>query len=196
MYSEADKHDEPKTRYSELVLMAAADVPALCREIERLIGFLDQTHGASLRDIAYTCACAYRDQAEKNAVAAFVVSSVTELQGRLTVLLPRVKGGAERVRDRSGSYFFRTHALGPGGNGKLAFLFPGATSFYPDMLRDLAICFPECRAAFDELEEALAGSVRFSPSSFIFPPAPYYRRDADVFSGGAYAQAMVSTYSA
>ncbi len=196
MYSEADKHDEPKTRYSELVLMAAADVPALCREIERLIGFLDQTHGASLRDIAYTCACTYREQAEKNAVAAFVVSSVAELQGRLSIVLPRVKGGAERVRDRSGSYFFRTHALGPGGTGKLAFLFPGAPSFYPDMLRDLAICFPECRAAFDELEEALAGSVRFSPSSFIFPPAPYYRRDADVFSGGAYAQAMVSTYSA
>ena len=48
MYSEADKHDEPKTRYSELVLMAAADVPALCREIERLVGFLDQTHGVPL----------------------------------------------------------------------------------------------------------------------------------------------------
>ena len=55
MFPETDKHDEPKTRYSELVLMAAADVPALCREIERLVGFLDQTHGASLRDIVCGC---------------------------------------------------------------------------------------------------------------------------------------------
>jgi phosphopantetheine--protein transferase-like protein len=69
-------------------------------------------------------------------------------------------------------------------------------SFYPDMMRDLAIMFPRCRSAFDELEEALCqegGS--FTPSSFVFPPAPYYRHDADIFRSGAYAQALVSIYA-
>ncbi len=188
--------DMEKTQYSELVLLAAEDVPALCRSIARLERFLAQTRNAPLRDVAYTCARSYKALEHKNAVAAFVVPSTAELQSRLSTVLPRIESGAERVRDKSGSYFFRTHLIGPGTEGRLAFMFPGATSFYPDMLRDLAICFPECRAAFDELEEALAGSGRFSPSSFIFPPAPYYRRDADVFSAGAYAQAMVSTYSA
>ena len=196
MFSTDDRQDTGKTRYSELVLLAAEDVPALCRAIGRLERFLGQTRNAPLRDVAYTCAKSYKALAGKNAVAAFVVSSTAELQGRLAAILPRIEGGAERVRDKSGAYFFRTHLLGPGTEGRLAFMFPGATSFYPDMLRDLAIGFPECRAAFDELEEALAGSGRFSPSSFIYPPAPYYRRDADVFSAGAYAQAMVSTYSA
>ena len=192
----SEMQDNAKTRYSELVLLAAEDVPALCRSMSRLARFLDQVRNAPLRDVAYTCALAYKAHAEKNAVAAFVVSSTAELHGRLMAVLPRIEGGSERVRDKSGAYFFKTHLLGPGTEGRLAFMFPGATSFYPDMLRDLAIDFPECRAAFDELEEALAGSGRFSPSSFIFPPAPYYRRDADVFSAGAYAQAMVSTYSA
>ena len=196
MFSADDKQEVAKTRYSELVLVAARDVPDLCNEIRRLAGFLGQAPGVPLRDVAYTCASAYKALEEKNAVLALVVSSVPELQARLAVALPRIEGGAERVRDKSGAYFFRKHALGPGTEGRPAFMFPGATSFYPDMLRDLVIGFPECRAAFDELEEALAGSGRFSPSSFIFPPAPYYRRDADVFSAGAYAQAMVSTYSA
>ena len=196
MISATDNLNDVKTRYSELVLLAAPDVAALCREMDRLAHFLAQAREAPIRDVAYTCAQAYKAVEEKNAVVAFVVASAAELQGRLAAVRPRIANGAERVRDKSGAYFFRTHLLGPGAEGRLAFMFPGAASFYPDMLRDLAIDFPECRAAFDELEEALAGSGRFSPSSFIFPPAAYYRRDADVFSGGAYAQAMVSTYSA
>ncbi|MBR2837902.1 MAG: polyketide synthase dehydratase domain-containing protein, partial [Kiritimatiellae bacterium] len=95
---------------------------------------------------------------------------------------------------RSGTYYFRDRLLGDGG-GRLAFVYPGVMSFYPDMLRDVAIENPECRAAFDELEEALAGDQEFTPSSFIFPPAPYYRHDADIYRSGAYAQALVSTYA-
>jgi len=70
-------------------------------------------------------------------------------------------------------------------------------AYYPDMMRDLAILHPECRGAFDELEEALSqeGGGEFTPSSFVFPPAAYYRHDADIFKSGAYAQALVSTYA-
>ena len=186
----------PKTGYSELVLLAAEDVDLLLAGIDRVVRFLDQAPGVSLRDVAYTCAKAYSACADKKAVVALVASSSEELRMRLVAVRPRIANGVEKVRDKSGTYFFRRHLVGPGTEGKLAFLFPGAASFYPDMLRDLAIGFSQCRAAFDELEEALADSGLFSPSSFIFPPAPYYRRDADVFSGGAYAQAMASVYSA
>ncbi len=185
-----------KTGYSELVLVAAEDVARLLSALERIVRFLDQAPGASLRDVAYTSAKAYKACAQKGAVLALVASSTEELRARLAAAASRIAGGVEKLRDKSGTYFFRTHLAGPGTEGKLAFMFPGATSFYPDMLRDLAIGFSQCRAAFDELEEALSESGRFSPSSFIFPPAPYYRRDADVFSAGAYAQAMVSVCSA
>ena len=42
----------------------------------------------------------------------------------------------------------------------------------------------------------MAGIGKFSPVSFVFPPASYYRRDADVFSAGGYAESLVSVYSA
>lgn len=55
----------------------------------------------------------------------------------------------KRLRDKSGTYCYVEPMLGPG-VGKLAFVFPGVMSFYPDMMRDLAYLYPECRSAFDE----------------------------------------------
>jgi len=179
---------------SELVLLGAADDAALAAAADALVSFLDQAPSAPLRDVAYTCAKRYRE--EHGAVLALVVSSVPELRARLVSAATRVRSGAARVRDKLGTYYFRQPLVGPRAEGRLAFVFPGAASFYPDMLRDLAVRFREVRLAFDELEAALAGPGPFQPSTFIFPPAPYYRHDADVFTAGGYAEAVVSTYSA
>ena len=174
---------------SELVLLSAADDDALVAEIDRLVGFLDRVPDASMADIAYTCSLTRGES-----VVAIIADDVASLRARLVSVGSRVVAGARRVRDKSGTYYFRDHLLGEG-RGKLAFVYPGVMSFYPDMLRDLAIVNHACRDAFDELEEAMVGNDAFTPSSFIFPPAPYYRHDADIFSSGAYAQAMVSTYA-
>ncbi|MGN0846601.1 MAG: 4'-phosphopantetheinyl transferase superfamily protein [Kiritimatiellia bacterium] len=179
---------------SELVLLGAADDAALAALADRLVRFLDQAPGVPLRDVAYTCAKAFPEN--RAAVLAVVARSVADLRGRLVAVAGRIRGGAARVRDKSGSYYFRRHLLGAGAEGRLAFVFPGAASFYPDMLRDLAVRFRDCRLPFDELEAALAGTGQFQPSAFVFPPAPYYRHDADVFTAGGYAEAVVSTYSA
>ena len=180
---------------SELVLVGAPSPEALGKEIARLVGFLDQVPDAPLEDVAYTAALAARGQP---CIVAVVTDTIADLRERLKTVAARLADGAGKVKDKSGSYYFREHLVGPGTDGKLAFLFPGATSFYPDMLRDLAILFPECRAPFDELQEALGGgrSGPFCPSSFVFPPAPCYRHDADVFGAGGYAEAMVGAYSA
>ncbi len=178
---------------SELILLGAASDAALADAADRLVRFLDQAPGVALRDIAYTCSKNF--PAERTAVLALVVRSAGDLRSRLVSAAERIRLGTARIRDRSGTYYFRQHLLGEG-MGKLAFVFPGAASFYPDMLRDLAVRFRECRLPFDELEAALAGSGKFQPSDFVFPPASYYRHDADVFSGGAYAETVVSTYTA
>ena len=179
---------------SEVVLLSAADDAALVEEAGRLAHFLEQAPAAELSDVAYTCARNFSGTG--TAVLAIVTSSTAELRSRLVSASTRIAAGAERVRDKSGTYYFRAHLLGEGADGKLAFVFPGAASFYPDMLRDLSVRFVDCRSAFDELEAALKGDGPFVPSSFVFPPAPYYRHDADVFTAGGYAEAMVSTYSA
>ena len=175
---------------TELVLVSAADDHALVAEMARIIGYIDRVPDAALADIAYTCSLTNGDS-----VVAVIASDVEALRMRLNSARSRLEAGTKRLRDKSGTYYFRDHLLGPD-KGKLAFVYPGVMSFYPDMMRDLAIAHHECRDAFDELDEAMAGNAAFTPSSFIFPPAPYYRHDADIFSSGAYAQALVSTYAA
>ena len=175
---------------TELVILSAADVPALIAAMQRVENFIDRVPDEPLMNVAYTCSLTSGPER-----VAVVVDSLGELRDRFKSVRSRLETGVSRIRDKSGTYYCAKHFLGDGG-GKLAFVYPGVMSFYPDMLRDLAIVDPECRGAFDELEEALVGEGAFVPSSFIFPPAEYYRRDADVFSSGAYAQALVSTYSA
>ena len=175
---------------SELVRVCAADDAALVSEIRRIVGFIDRVPEASLMDIAYTCS-----RLSGESVLAIITDSTADLRARLSSAADRIASPAtRRIRDKGGTYFFRDHLLGFG-KGRLAFVYPGVMSFYPDMMRDLVLDHPVCRAAFDELEEALAGDREFTPSSFVFPPAPYYRHDADIFKSGAYAQALVATYS-
>ena len=175
----------------ELVVLSAPDDPSLVAEMGRLINFIDRIPDVSLVDIAYTVSLNKGDS-----TIAFVVSSIADLRTRLASAKGRMEsGGVARIRDKSGAYWFRDKLVGEG-VGKLAFVFPGAMSFYPDMLRDLAVTFPECREPFDLLEEAMSDDPEFTPSNFVFPPAPYYRHDADIFSSGAYAEAFVSTTTA
>ena len=175
---------------TELVVLRAADDAALVNEITRLVGFLDRVPDVPFVDVAYTCSLTVGPSA-----LAIIADGIPSLRSRLVSAKGRIMSESlKRIRDKSGTYYFRDHLLGEG-RGKLAFVYPGVMSFYPDMMRDLAVEFPSCRTAFDELEEALVGDADFTPSSFVFPPAPYYRHDADIFRSGAYAQALVSTYA-
>ena len=181
---------------SELVLLSASDTAGLLASVRRLKHFVEQAPGANLSDVSFTCARDYA--ANHGASLAMVVSTMAGLRARLVSAEARIAADAVRVRDKSGTYYFRDRMIGEGAPGRLAFVFPGAPSFYPGMVRDLSVRFRECRTPFDELEAALkgAGAGKFVPSAFVFPPAPYYRHDADVFTAGGYAEAMVSTYSA
>ena len=174
----------------ELVIVSAGDDEALVREMNRMAAFIGRLSDVSVLDLAYTASLS-----KGPAKVAVIAASASELAMRLGSAASRISQGAVRIRDKSGTYYSREKLLGPGA-GKLAFIYPGVMSYYPDMMRDLAVLYPECRSAFDELEEALAGVEDFIPSNFIFPPAPYYRHDADIFSAGAYAQALVSVYAA
>ena len=175
---------------SELVIVGGNTTEELVAEMRRLIAFLEQAPSAQLEDVAYTCVTSAMG---RKCVVSIVADNTAELLSRLRVAVSRVEGGIARIRDKSGTYYFREHLAGPGTNGKVAFLFPGGMS--------LLILFPVCRMPFDELEEAMAGSPvakasGFSPSAFVFPPTLCYRHDADAFSSGGYAQCIVSSFAA
>ena len=175
----------------ELVIVAAENESSLKDEIARLVAFLDRVPDVPLLDVAYTASLKTGP-----CVLSLVVSDIADLRARLDAARTRLDSESlRRIRDKSGTYYCRNRLLGEGG-AKMAFVYPGVMGFYPDMLRDLVIENDVCRHAFDELEEAMKENDDFTPSSFVFPPAPYYRHDADIYASGAYAQTLVSTYAA
>lgn len=177
---------------SELCLIGAANDTALADEVKRVTHFLEHAPDVLLQDIAYTCA---RSARQMPSVIAVVATSVADLRDRLALAHKKLVDNAGRIRDKSGTYFFRDR-LCP--RGRIAFLFPGAVSFYPDMLRDLCLVFGECRSAFDELEEALQSGEpkQFSPSDYVFPPAACYRSDATAFTANAFSESFIAVHAA
>ena len=137
---------------SELVLVRATDTVELAQLLVRLERFLEQAPSTPLKDIAYTCS-----KLQGAAAVAIVTQSIDDLRSRLALAATRIAAGTKRIKDKSGTYYESMPF-----DGKLAFVFPGGYAFYPDMLCDLAILFPECRGAFDELEEALASPLAFA----------------------------------
>lgn len=194
-------------RRTELVVVAGADERDMLAEAARIVRFIDRIPESRLVDIAYTCAVRHakfvRADDERRATGgevrppaaiAIVAAGTADLRARLASAAGRLESGSvRRLKDKSGTYYTREPLLS--GGGRLAYIYPGATSFYPDMMRDLVVRHEECRAPFDELEAALSSEAAFRPSDFIFPPAPCYRHDADIFSSGAYAEALVSAFA-
>jgi len=169
---------------TELCLIGGATDAELLEEVKRVLLFLEHSPDCTLADVAYTCACAAHG---RPAVLAVVATDIADLRDRLTLARKKLAEHAKRIRDKSGMYFFRDR-LCPG--GRIAFLFPGVMSFYPDMLRDLCLAFDDCRGAFDELEEAV------QTADFVFPPASCYRADVQSFASDAFPEALFATHAA
>ncbi len=177
---------------SELCLIGAPDDAALVGEVRRLLRFLEHAVDVPLQDVAYTCASTARRQPSTLAV---VATSTAELRERLSLAHRKLADGAGRIRDKGGTYFFRDR-LAP--RGRVAFLFPGAPSFYPDLLRDLCLVFEECRSAFDELEDALlpCPAMGVAPSDFIFSPSSACRADPRAFPAHAFSESLLAAHAA
>ncbi|HTN44671.1 MAG TPA: beta-ketoacyl synthase N-terminal-like domain-containing protein, partial [Nitrospiria bacterium] len=75
----------------------------------------------------------------------------------------------EPVSDPRGIYFSEARR-----EGKIAFLFSGQGSQYPDMLKDLAIHFPEARKRFEQADRVLSDRYPRRLSSYVFPPPRFF----------------------
>src|SRR3989441_1067692 len=134
-----------------------------------------------MADLACTLwrSAAERDGAER--ALAVVAASADDLKKKIASALERLRAGAASIFDPAGVYFTET-PFGKG--GRIAFLFPGQGSQYPDMLRDLAVRFPEVRSEFERADAALAGRLPAPLGGRVFPPPSFTpeqeraRRDA------------------
>jgi acyl transferase domain-containing protein/NAD(P)H-dependent flavin oxidoreductase YrpB (nitropropane dioxygenase family)/acyl carrier protein len=107
---------------------------------------------------------------------AVVATSLDDLKEKLDIALGLIaKSGAQS--DPRGIYYsvavdsaYRTpHSAFP----RIAFLFPGQGSQYPDMLAQAAMAFPEVRGALDLAERTLLAELDKPLGTFIYPPSPF-----------------------
>src|SRR5574341_1371107 len=150
---------------SEVIVLEATSRGQLVERTERLRAHLEANPHTDLLDLAYTLNTALSSLPYRLAV---VAHSLDDLQKKLARALRRLADPACRqIKDVKGIYFFEA-PLYP--EGKLAFLFPGEGSQYPNMLADLCLHFPEVRACFDRIDRIFVDHPRnYLPSDFIFP---------------------------
>ncbi len=150
---------------SEVVLLGSDTRDGLVAEAEALKDRLETGGEVSLKDVAYTCATLSLNGPFRLSI---VATSLDDLVEKLGYAVDRLRDPAcVRIRDKSGIYYFadRTDA-----DGKVAFLFPGEGSQYPEMLSDLCMSFPEVREVFDLVDSAFIKRGReYLPSHMVFP---------------------------
>ncbi len=98
---------------------------------------------------------------------AIVATSIDDLRSKLATACDALVTPDAQVWDRGGVYLTTTPLAGA---GAIAFLYPGQGSQHPDMLRDLAIGFPEVRQAFELADAVLTDQLDKPLSGYVFPP--------------------------
>ncbi len=123
-----------------------------------------------LADLAYSLTKTNSTQSAISALA-IVAVSLEDLKQKLDSALAMLRSGQEHGHDPRGIYFSNRpkHQNGD----RIAFLFPGQGSQYPNMLAQLAMVFPEVRQSFDDAEAALDDRLERPLGKFIFPPSAF-----------------------
>lgn len=130
----------------------------------------------ALRDLAWWHYMRTFDRlAGKTVRMAIVATSVNELLERLGQATQELFDSKKMaMKDPRGFYF--QEAAEPG-HGKIAFMMPGQGSQQPNMLKDLALTFPEVASAFEYADGALVGKFDKLLSSYVFPPPAFSKEE-------------------
>jgi malonyl CoA-acyl carrier protein transacylase/phosphopantetheinyl transferase (holo-ACP synthase) len=152
---------------TEVCILQAESRAELVARAADLAGFLEAPESIGLKDLAFTLNT--EPPLTHGCRLAIVAASVSDLRSRLRDARQKLADpGCRRIRDARGTYYFDEPI---GGQGKVAFLFPGEGAQYRHMLADVCMHFPDARAWFDLMDRAFADHERgYLPSELVFPP--------------------------
>ncbi len=166
--------EAPRSRWpKELLVWRGADrgaVAAAVRKTAELVAAAAPT--PELRDLAVTLA---RQAPRAGLTATLVVRRGEPVAERLAAFAAAIEAGSDKLPP--GAAFSEAPLLQSG--GKLAMIFPGQGSQYPEMLRDIAVLFPEMRTTLEDADRALADRMQQKGveggalSGVIFPAGAY-----------------------
>ncbi|MBS0488762.1 MAG: acyltransferase domain-containing protein, partial [Proteobacteria bacterium] len=167
-YSEPADHALTDVWPAELFLFTAENAPALTASLTLLETALGRQHPPALRDLAFSVSSLAAWAGDTGLRLAIVAGSHRELSDRIAAAKQALADGKTKLSDNKGLF------LAPAGKpGKLAFLFPGQGSQYPNMLHDLALNFAEFRHSLERADTVLAGKYPSRISSLLYPPTGF-----------------------
>ncbi len=167
---------------TELFVLEGADRADLQRRAARLAEFCRQQPATRLSALAYSLDIANKRNAANNHAVpdrlAIVAASLDELVVRLTRAADRLaQADCVQIQDGAGIYY-ASQPLGR--TGRVAWLFPGEGAQYPNMLGDLADCFPivrQCAGAMAKYEAS--DSAKLSMADLLILPDDSVREAAE-----------------
>ncbi len=168
-----------RTWPDEVFVWAAPSRPMMAEQVTTWCSALSADVTPNLRDLAFTSwkhASANRGEAQaKQLHLAIVANSLDDLRQKLGSAQDELAQSASpRLHDPRGVYFSEIPLAR---EGKLAFLFPGQGSQYPQMLQDILLYFPELRGRFEEAVRALDGKLEKPLHTYVFPPSAFSREE-------------------
>jgi acyl transferase domain-containing protein/NAD(P)H-dependent flavin oxidoreductase YrpB (nitropropane dioxygenase family)/acyl carrier protein len=162
--------------HSELFLWTGASRLELDTELGLLMKALEAGAQPAACDLAFALARNYEERVQHSLVTLGIVASGLE------DLLAKLKFARQQLADRrplqdeARGVFCYEDRLAV--DGSVAFVFPGQGSQYPNMLRDLAIAFPEAREALEFSDRILRDRFSRPLSEKILPP-PAFRPEEE-----------------
>ena len=153
---------------TELFVWRRADRAAILTSAKQVRDAIVAGAQPTLADLAASVWQTSRDRKGADATLAVVATSLEDLKEKLDAALESLPKATGTHTDPRGIYFNATPEA-----AKVAFLFPGQGSQYPDMLAQVAMAFPEVRDVLDRAETTLADDLDKPLSRFIYPPSSF-----------------------
>ncbi|AWM36377.1 Phenolphthiocerol synthesis polyketide synthase type I Pks15/1 [Gemmata obscuriglobus] len=153
---------------AELFVWRRADKAAVLDSVKKVRDALAAGAQPTPADLAASVWHSSKSAAAGAPVLAVVATSLADLKDKLGTALEALPKATDAHTDPRGVYFSAKPAA-----GKVAFLFPGQGSQYPDMLAQVAMAFGEVREVLDRAEGTLAGDLDRPLGKLIYPPSPF-----------------------
>jgi acyl transferase domain-containing protein/short-subunit dehydrogenase len=153
---------------AELFVFRRADRASLLASARQVRDALSAGAQPALADLAASVWQSSRDRKGAGPVLAVVAASLGDLKEKLGLALEALPKAGDTHSDPRGVYFGAKPQA-----AKVAFLFPGQGSQYPDMLAQVAMAFPEVRGTLDRAEAALANELEKPLGRYVYPPSAF-----------------------
>jgi malonyl CoA-acyl carrier protein transacylase len=154
---------------TELFVWRAADRDQLREQVAKQLADLQAgarpepaDYAASLWNVA--------SRSPASCTLGIVAGGIDELVAKMQTALDEIAAGKSHMAAPSGIYF---SAEAESHDGKVAVLFPGQGSQYPNMLGQLAIQFDEVREAFDNATTTLQDCLESPLGRYVYPRSTF-----------------------